>query len=235
MQLDYELLESVTGLLTAAGLPAGEEYPGLEQPEVHSPGAAVGLRELDAAVGLARFCVRVLSPRILGGWCCQSWAARAVRVLTAAGLTCRTGEMEYHSGSDSFCVTVEAAMAVVPAGEGWKAGQRWRVFCGDGELEEVSSFTATRNQQRRLVGTHWKSEPVAITPGAGGWQLELVQSLAGEPAAVPEPFVLTVREGDRLHRYTGCCWNETIWEYTQGGARLTRRGFALDREELCDG
>lgn len=235
MQMGYELLESVMGILAAAGIRAGEESPSLERPEIQSPVAAVGLRELDAEEGTARFSVRVLSPRILGGWCCQIWAARAVRALTADGLTCRTGEMGYQSGSDCFCVTVEASMAVVPAGDGWEPGQRWRIFCGDGEQEGVSSFTAAQNQQRRVVGTHWGSEPVGITPGGGGWKLELVQHLAGEPAAVPEPFVLTVREGDRVHRYTGCCWNETIWEYAQGGARLTRRGFALVREEDSHG
>lgn len=235
MSMSYELLETVTGLLTAAGIPAGEEYPALEQPQLESPRAAVGLRELDAGSGTARFRVKVLSPRLLGGWCCQVWGARTVRALTDGGLDCRTEEMAYHSGSDCFCVTVEALMAVVPSAADWEPGVRWQVLCSGSEQTGVVSFTANRSLQRRLVGTHWKSEPVAITSGTGGWQLELVQELAEEPVPVPEPFVLAVREGDREHRYTGCCWNETVWEYVQSGARLTRRGFALGREEVSNG
>lgn len=230
--MNYDLLEYVTGILTADGIQAGEEYPGLERPEIVSPRAVVGLREMDASAGTARFRVKVLSPRILGGWCCQAWAVRAARALDTAGLVCRTEEMEYNSGCDCFCVTVEAVMAVVPTADGWEAGVRWWIHCGDERQTGVVSFTAVRDQQRRVVGTHWKSEPVGITGGTGGWKLELVQEVSEEPAAVTEPFVLTVKDGNRGHRYTGCCWNETVWEYAQGGGRLTRRGFALAQEVI---
>lgn len=228
--MGYELLERVTALLEAAGLRAGEEYPGLACPEIDSPMAAVGLRELSPAEGAAHFCVRVLSPRILGGWCCQTWAARAVEALCGDGMTCRTEEMEYLSGSDCFCVTVTASMPVIREGAGWIPGQRWQVLCGETVQEGVSSFRAVRDLERRIVGGHGQSEPVGITPGHGGWMLELVQWLAGEPEEVPEPFGLTVREGDREHCYTGCCWNETDYAHTQRGLCLTRRGFALGRE-----
>ena len=233
--MDYELLGSVMRILVTAGLPSGEEFPGLERPEIDSPRAALGLRELDAGAGIARFQVKVLSPRILGGWCCQVWAARAVWALTAAGLSCRTEEMDYLSGSDCFCVTVEAAMSVVRRGDSWEQGTRWRIFCADAMQLNVVSFRAVRDLQRRIVGTHWKSEPVGVTSGTGGWKLELIQEPTAEPAPVEEPFVLMVQEGDRMHRYTGCCWNETVWEYTQSGARLIRRGFALNREEDSNG
>ena len=222
----------MAGLLRETGLSVGEEFPGLERPEIDSPGATVGLRELDAAGWTARFSVRVLSPRILGGWCCQVWAARAVRALTAAGLDCRTAEMEYHSGCDCFCVAVDAVMTVVPRGDVWMPGSRWLVYCNDAKQSGVLSFRAEQDLQRRIVGTHWKSEPVGITSGTGGWKLELVQVPDRDPTPVTEPFVLLIREGERQHRYTGCCWNETIWEHTQDGARLTRRGFALNREEV---
>lgn len=229
--MSYELLRSVTGLLMGAGIPTGEEYPGLERPEIDSPRATVGLRELDAAGGTARFGVHVLSPRLLGGWCCQVMAAQAMRALSYAGLACRTEEMEYNSGCDCFCIKAEAVMAVVPRGEDWAPGSRWSIHCGDVFQPGVISFRATRDQQRRLVGTHWKSEPVGITNGTGGWALELIQILPEEPDEAEEPFELTVRQGLLVHRYTGCCWNETILEYLQSGIRLTRRGFALGREE----
>lgn len=229
--MGYELLERITAVLTAAGLPAGEEYPGSEQ-QLDGPAAAVGLRELDPERGTAAFSVRVLSPRILGGWCCQLHAARAVEALWAEGLSCRTAEMEYLSGSDCFCVTVTASMTVAPGEEGWVPGGRWEILCGDRLQEQVVSFTAVRDLERRLLGTHWQSTPVGVTPGHGGWTIELVQLVTSWPEETAEPFTLTVRSGDGEQRYTGCCWNETRWAYTQGGLTLTRRGFALEREEM---
>ena len=229
--MDYELLEFVTGLLTAAGIPAGEEYPGLEQPQVDSPRAVVGLRELDARLGTARFRVKVLSPRLLGGWCCQVWAARAGRTLTAAGMTCRTEEMEYLSGSDCFCITMTAAQAVISGPEGWVPGVGLTVLCRETEVEGVVSFTARRDRGRRLIGAFCQSEPVGITSGRDGWQLELVQQGDRTPEAVEEPFTLTVRDGNREWVYTGCCWNEERYEHTGQGLRLIRQGFALGREE----
>lgn len=233
--MGYELLEAVVGILTAAGIRAGEEYPAGERMEILSPAAAVGLRELDTDAGAARFTVRVLSPRILGGWCCQVWAARAAAALHGAGLSCSAGEMEYRSGSNCFCVTLDAEWPVVMADGAWTPGQRWQVLCGDAVQEGVASFRAVRDQGRRVVGAFCRSDPVAVTPGSGGWALELVQWVLREPADTEEPFVLTVREGTRTHRYTGCCWNEVYYEHTQRGLCLTRRGFALGREVLEDG
>jgi len=232
--MEYELLEATAALLTAAGLRAGEEYPGGERMEILSPAVAVGLRELDAAAGEARYTVRVLSPRLLGGWCCQVWAARAEAALTGAGMACTAEEMEYLTGCDCFCGKLTAAQPVVRSSDGWVPGVRQRVFCGDTEQTGVESFRAVRDQGRRLVGAHGQQSPVAVTPGTGGWELELVRWLTEPPEALPEPFVLTVREGARQTSYTGCCWSEERYEHTQRGTRLIRRGFALGREEDSD-
>lgn len=223
--MDYEQLQRLVMLLKDAGLAAGEEYPGFQQPEVDSPTAAVGLRELDLSGGQVRYNIRILSPRILGGWCCQLWAAKAVEVLHNAGMTCVTGEMEYLSGSDCFCIHVTAAQPMAAAG-------KLEVLCGDVEMEGVESFSAVRNQGRRLRGGHGSGEPVGVTPGFGGWSLELIQRVSVLPPEAAEPFLLTVREGERESCYTGCCWNEERLEHREGGLRLTRRGFALTREEI---
>jgi hypothetical protein len=233
--MGYELLETVTGLLTAAGLRAGEEYPAGERMEIRSPAAAVGLRELDPVQGTAFFTVRVLSPRMLGGWCCQVWAARAVETLTEAGLTCQTGEMEYVSGSDCFCVVLLVRWPVVRKGESWVPGRGWQILIGERVQEGVVSFRAARSQGRRLLGAFCQAEPVAVTSGRGGWTIELVQHPGREPEEEMEPFTLTVLEGDRKIRYTGCCWNGTVWDRDREGQRLTRQGFALGREETLDG
>jgi len=94
----------------------------------------------------------------------------------------------------------------------------------------VVSFTARRDRGRRLIGAFCQSEPVGITSGRDGWQLELVQQGDQELEVVSEPFVLTVRDRNREWVYTGCCWNEERYEHTGQGLRLIRRGFALGRE-----
>ena len=224
----YGLLQALKELLENAGIPAGEAYPAGDRVEILSPVAAVGLRELDCANSAARFSVRILSPRILGGWCCQNKAAEAAQALHSAGMRCTAEEMEYLKGSDCFCVSLTVTQPVYEGAAGWSAG--WQVLRDDVQERNVLSFRAVRNQGRRLVGAFCQSEPTRVTPGAGGWQLELVQSGAAEPEEGQEPFVLTVHAGGVRERYLGCCWNETEIILDGGGLKRIRRGFALKRE-----
>lgn len=224
----YGLLQELKELLENAGIPAGEEYPAGDRVEILSPVAAVGLRELDCANSAARFSVRILSPRILGGWCCQNKAAEAAQALHRAGMSSTAAEMEYLSGSDCFCVSLAVSQPVYEGAEGWSGG--WQVLRDDAQEKNVLSFRAVRNQGRRLVGAFCQSEPTGVTPGAGGWQIELVQSGAAEPEEGQEPFVLTVSAGGVRQRYLGCCWNETEIVLDSGGLKRIRRGFALKRE-----
>lgn len=228
--MGYELLEELAQLLRSAGLTAGEEYPGYQQPEVEGPTAAVGLRELDVPAGLVRYNIRILSPRILGGWCCQIWAARASEALHDAGMTASAGEMEYLSGSDCFCISMTAVQGVISGPEGWMPGTPMELRCGEEILRGVVSFTAHRDQGRRILGAFYQSEPVGISPGRDGWVLELVQQGVQMPEQLSEPFTLTVRDHDCQWVYTGCGWNEERYEHTGQGLRLIRRGFALGRE-----
>lgn len=226
----YGLLEELRALLEAAQIPAGEEYPAGERVEIVSPVAAVGLRELDCANAVARFSVRILSPRILGGWCCQQKAAQAAQVLHRAGMSCAAAEMEYLTGSDCFCISLAVSQPVFESAEGWSAGSGWQVLRDGAEEKNVLSFRAVRNQGRRLLGAFCQSEPVRVTPGAGGWQIELVQSGGAEPAEGEEPFTLTVHAAGAEQRYLGCCWNETEIVLGGEGVKRIRRGFALTRE-----
>ena len=226
----YGLLEELRALLEHAGIPAGEEYPAGERVEIVSPVAAVGLRELDCAHAVARFSVRVLSPRILGGWCCQHKAAQAAQTLHRAGMTCTAAEMEYVSGSDCFCISLTVSRPVYETADGGLGGSGWLVLRDDVEEKYVLSFRAVRNQGRRLLGTFCQSEPVRVTPGAGGWQIELVQSGTAEPEEGTEPFTLTVRAAGGEQRYLGCCWNETEIVLGNDGLKRIRRGFALKQE-----
>ena len=232
--MDYNLLEALAGRMRRVGLKAEEEFPGHRQPHVEAPTAAVGLRELDISGGLVRYNVRILSPRILGGWCCQVWAARAVESLHDAGMTTSVGEMEYLNGSDCFVIPMTASQSVVIGPEGWMPGTSMKVFCGDREQVGVQSFTAVRDQGRRILGTTGYGRAVGVTRGREGWELELIQQVDRAPEPTEEPFVLTVREGNRVYRYIGCCWNEERYEHTGRDLRLIRRGFALEREEAYE-
>ena len=85
------------------------------------------------------------------------------------------------------------------------------------------------------MGTFCQSTPTRVTPGAGGWQIELVQSGTGESEEGVEPFTLTIRAGGVEQRYLGCCWNETEIVLGSEGLKRIRRGFALEREVEANG
>lgn len=224
-----ERLELIVDLLRRGGIPAGEGWPGGGRPEPEEPAAAVGLRELDCTEGVAWFSVDILSPRRLGGWRCQLTGAEAARLLYEAGFSSRMGEMAYLEASDCFRVTVTAQIPLEQGGGGWE------VCCGGICQEGVVSFRAVRDQGRRILGAMAQGEPVGITSGAGGWTIELIQKPGREPEPNEEPFEVTVRRGNTVERFGGCCWNETAVEHGGGGLRLTRRGFALTREVVENG
>lgn len=232
--MGYELLSTITALLTAAGLRAGEEYPAGEPVEVLSPVAAVGLRSLDAKAGEARVHVRVLSPRLLGGWSCQCTAARAMAALSEAEFVCEASGMEYLQGSDCFCITIEARAQVVPEGEDLIPGKRWTVRCAGEVLEGVESFRAVRDLGRRVVGALFQGEGVAVSPGRGGWEITLTRLVKGQEEEPAEPFTLELIQSGMTVTYTGCCWSMTELEHSQQGLRVTKKGFALARE-VSDG
>lgn len=222
-------------ILKEAGIRAGEEYPAGEWVELRSAGAAVGLEELDCRAGTATFQVRVLSPRSLGGWSCQTAAAQAAAALEAAGFRCRTGTMAYLSGNDCFCVPVTAVMEVSFAGGTWILEPHWEFRWNETRLAGVEEFTAERNLDRRVIGAFCQGEPVGVTPGHGGWNLKLVQTIgrgSSEPEEPAEPFVLTATQESGTEVYSGCCWNSVTRHYTQEGLRIERRGFALSREVI---
>lgn len=229
-----ELLEWAAELLSRGGIPAGEGWPGGVWVEPGEAVAAVGLRELDWVREMATVSVDILSPRRLGGWCCQLAASDAARLLHGAGFVCETGEMAYQEGSDCFRVPIRAKVHVAYENGSWTPAGDWEVLCDGVRQEGVSAFRAVRDQGRKLLGAMGQGEPVGITAGAGGWTIELVQNAAAEPEGTAEPFVLTVRRGRIAERFGGCCWNETILEYGEQGLRVTRRGFALTREGNAD-
>ena len=196
--------------------------------------AAVGLRALDGADGMAVVSVDLLSPRHLGGWECQLRAAEAAQILQQAGCACETERMEYLPESDCFRVGITARVAVEPGEEGWIAAGGLEICMGGQPVAGVRSFRAVRDLGRRLLGSMGRGEAVGITAGSGGWTIELVQTVQPEQTET-EPFELTVRQGRRTERFGGCCWNETVVQYGTAGRTMTRRGFALTREVLENG
>ena len=84
------------------------------------------------------------------------------------------------------------------------------------------------------MGGMAQAEAVTVTPGSGGWELELVQAAAREPEAVEEPFELIVLHRGTEQRFSGCFWNETEIVSSRTGLRMIRRGFAMSREVVGD-
>lgn len=228
-----EWLTMITEILEGAGFRAGEEYPAGRFPEITEPVAAVGLRALNCADGEAVMSVRILSPRSIGGWACQSAAAEAVAALEKAGVRCQTGKMEHEARPDWFAICITAAIPVCREGGVWVAGGGWKIFLDGKEQSWVTEFTAAQDQDRRLIGSVSQAEPTGVTPGKGGWSVCMIQQVppeGKEPAEPAEPFVLTASRGGRSHVYSGCCWNSVERYYRDDGIRVVRKGFALTRE-----
>lgn len=231
--MGFEWLELVVGVLTEAGIRADEEYAVGTVPEITEPVAAVGLSGLDCSEGEAAMAVRILSPRKLGGWACQTRAVDAVAALEAAGIRCQMGAMEYLAGSDCYSIRIQAAMEVRLSEGSWVQGSHWQILVGETEVSWVTEFAGEQDQGRRLIGATCQSDPVGVTPGSGGWTIRMIQQIpqnGAEQAEPDEPFTLTVQHGDQKQTYSDCYWNSVERVYSQSGTKVTWQGFALGRE-----
>lgn len=231
--MGQQWLKRVAQLLNEAGLRAGEAFPGGGAPELTGPAAAVELTAVDCASGRAGITVTVLSPRVLGGWTCQEAGAKAVCILSDAGLSARMGRMAYIQDSDCFRIAVEVTLELCRRDGSWDAGACWEIRAGDTVLNWVTGFTAEQDQGRRIVRDVCQTEPGRISPGSGGWSIRLEQQIpqGKQEAKMPEePFELAVSDGGRVRIYGGCCWNGVRRSCGQGGMTVEHWGFALSRE-----
>lgn len=222
-------------MLVENGIPAAEDFPSEGFQELTQPVAALSLEKVDCQEGTAYIAVRLLSPRRLGGWRCQAASVAAASHLAAAGFFGETGQMEYLSGSDCFCVKVTVLREICLADGGWTAGKSWKISWNDQILSGVESFTAQEDRGRRMVGAFWQAEQVGVTPGVTGWNITLVQRFGpgdAEPEEPEEPFTLTVERDARTVSYGACYWNKVTRRHSQQGLVVERSGFALTREVI---
>lgn len=236
--MGLEWLNEITEVLTAAGIRAGEAYPGGKWTEIEGPVAAVSLRNLDYRERTAEFEVRIISPRILGGWQCQHIAAEAVAALEEAGTACRMEPMSYQAGTDCFEMAVIGLMVVFDAEEEIPVADAFAVLIGEEAVGYVTEFSGQQDRQRRLIGSIEQQTPVGITPPTGGWNIRMVQVIprGGPVTAEPaEPFDLTVKEAGLSTVYSGCGWNVVKKQMDQSETKLIWEGYALTREETADG
>lgn len=236
--MGIEWLELVVELLETAGIRAGEEYAVGTAPEITEPVAAVGLSALECSQGQAAITVSVVSPRTLGGWECQTAAAKAVAALEAAQIHCQMGSMGYLSDCDCYNIAVTARIDICLVDGAWVKGTDWTVTLDDTAVEWVSGFTAEQDQGRRLITATCQTDPIGVTPGTGGWVIKLEQQIpqGGVESQMPEePFVLEVSDGLTVQVYTDCYWNEVQRSCSQGGMTIQRQGFALTREVQSNG
>lgn len=234
--MGIEWLREVVAILTAAGIRAGEGFPAGKRQELTGPVAAVGLRDLNCREGTGEFEIRILSPRTLGGWRCQSTAAEAVTALETAGMECRMEPMDFREGYDCYEMVIVGVRWVMEREE-TPVAELFRISVGGVAVEGVTAFSAVQDRGRRLIGTLNQAEPVGITPGSGGWKLKLVQQIpnGGMLTVEPEePFVLTVEEKGVVTSFQGCCWNSVTKILDQKQSRVEWEGFALTRTEVAD-
>lgn len=236
--MGIEWLNAIVKLLRDAGIRADEGFPGQMRMEIASPVAAVGLRGLDWREGLAEFEIRILSPRNLGGWQCQTAAAEAVAALENGGVLCRMEPMDHQAGTDCFEMLILGEQYVLDSGEESTATGIFEILIGEEPASHVTEFSAEQNRERRLIGSVNDTDPIGITPAKGGWQIRLVQTIPAGGVLLPEaaePFDLTVKENGLTTRFSGCGWNRVKKELDQSRIRMEWEGFALTREEMTDG
>ena len=230
-----EWLLKVLNLLSEAGIAAGEEFAAAPSPVITKAVATVGLRNLDLPSATVTVMVRIISPRTGGGWACQITAAAAVGVLEQNGLRCTMGNMEYRCESDCFELPVTGKMLVPellpeqkPVTKGW-----W-VTIDQAELSYVTEFSEHQDQHRRLIGDAGSQTPSGITPGVGGWEIRLIQTIPvgqPEPEVERSPFSLTVYQKYAGVTFSGCVWNEIHRTCQENQIILERRGLATGRKE----
>lgn len=223
-------LSEITALLLEAGIPARDAFPGEGRVEITQAVAGVMLRDVDHGSGRAEFEIRVLSPRRLGGWHCQSVAAQAAAILEANGMRCRMEKMGYRSGNDCFEIGIIGLWQVVEV-------PVWVRINGQ-DIAGVVAFSAEQDRDRRAVVSSEGAEVQGYTAPAGGWKIRLERlprrdlALMGEPE---EPFLLETVEPGLRTLYYGCCWNRVIKTIGDGQTTIQWEGFARKREEVADG
>lgn len=236
--MGIEWLNQIVEILASAGIRADEAYPGGKWTELSGPVAAVSLKDLNYRERTAEFEIRIISPRVLGGWQCQHIAAEAVAALEGAGITCRMEPMRYQAGTDCFEMAVIGTKYVFAAEEEIAVPDAFEVLVGEETVNYVTEFSGTQDRQRRLIGSIELQTPVGITPATGGWSIRMVQVIprGGQITAEPvEPFELTVKETGLSTVYSGCGWNVVKKQMDQSQTKLIWEGFALTREETADG
>ena len=218
-------LNAVVSLLKQAQISAGEAFSDRNG----APGATVRIKAMDQATGMEEYTVCILNPRKQGAWRCENLAVQAMQALQTGGLCCRMGQTTYEQGCDCFCVEI-TARGIRNQGIG-------KVRVNGLALGNVTEFSAEQDRQRRLVGAIGQGEPVAISPGSGGWKIRVVQRLPAWcmlPEAPAEPFVLTAQDGQRNLKFSGCGWNRMYSRRTAEETVVEWEGFGLTREVLAD-
>lgn len=230
-------LTQIADALAEAGFRTEQAYPGGFRMEISETVAAVGLRDLDYRAGMAEFEVRILSPGRLGGWNCQSGAAKALTALEELGLNCKMEPMAFRRECGCFEICVRGKWAVLePRTETRPAFPKLRI--NNEYVSGVAEFTAEQDGGRELIGSAGTAQPVGITAPRGGWKIRMVQVIPPGQAPDPqpeEPFVLDIRESGRLTAYTDCGWNRVVTSRTPVRTQVAWEGFALRREEFVLG
>lgn len=228
--MGQQWLSDVLAALRSAGWRAEPGYPGPGASMPETTVAAVNLTRFDTHQSGAGITVSVLVPGRMGLAQCQAAAVQAAELLGAVGGEWSFAGWQYDGRLDCFRVDLEGNQRFSAP-----VGQSFEVLIGESSQEWVTEFTARKDMQRRLYRPHGQTMPAGVTAGVSGWAIELVQLI---PFGTPEPeetadrFALTVRSGASGMKYLDCCWGEYESRQCEDGIRVTRRGFAPEREAV---
>lgn len=234
-----EWLSGVREILTNAGFRAEIGYPGQGAVALTGTVAAVNLTQVNTGESQAVVTVTILTPRTLGLGQCQEQAGEAAGVLsreTGCGWT--FSGWRYESGIDCYAIEVTGSARYCRSADGWIRDSGCQVAIGEENQSYVTDFLARQALDRRFLRPHAQTDPAWVTPGVGGWTIKLTQLFPvteTEPAAVEEPFTLTVKRGGSTQVFSDCYWGTYSSQQKERGTEVVRSGFALSREVTEDG
>lgn len=227
------MLSTLLTQLRGMGLKAGLAYPGRRISEISETVAAVHIRKADPLRGVLTVEVAIISPETVGGTACELESLRIMEMLCRNGVVCTQSGCEYDSQGRIYTVSILAEYHDFFYENYNFLGTGFRLYIGAFPVDRAVSFTLEKTADVKRFHEMGQDEPVEVRRGSWMWKLELEELLPLEEVGFSGPqenFTLKIQGKDGAETYTGCCWTSVSYEYTPGGVRRIRSGYALRKE-----
>lgn len=229
------ILELVLKKLREAGFRADLAYPGDKAPRIGQTVAAVHIRKVDPVRASMTLAVIILAPEVRGGAGCELEALRVMEVLGLTGAVCVQNGCRYDSQTRVYTVEILAEYSGVIGANACALGPGIRLYINEEEMTYAQSFTAEKTSDPRVMHEMGGRDAVDVSLGPWVWKLKLEELMPIGVIGFSQPqegFTLRLRGLQGEEVFSGCCWASARYEYTPGGVRRIREGYALAREEV---